>query len=190
MKYFKISAILASIALICSLVIAGMNLLTSPIVAKNNQETEYNTIVSIFNSYDKDKSQVFEGPFDNYIESKILAKDKDSKELGYVYTVSGKNAYGTIKLMVAIKDGKVYQVEFLENGQSFASTVDKHVSQNYPSSEKKSIEVGFASDSSKYDGQLDQDALNNIDVACGATFGAKLVKELVNAALNDAKGGK
>ena len=164
MKYLKISSILAVIALFCSLVIAGMNMLTSPIVAKNNQQTEYNTIVSIFNTYDKDKSQVFEGPFAEKIESKILAKDKDGNELGFVYTVSGKNAYGIIKLMVAIKDGRVYQVEFLENGQSFASTVDKHVTENYPSSEKKVIELGFKPASSKYEGDLDEDELTDIDI--------------------------
>ena len=190
MKYFKISSILALIALFCALILAGMDLLTSPIVAKNNEQTEYDTIVSIFKDYDKDKSERLEGPFDSsYIESKILAKDKDGNELGLVYTVNGKNAYGNIKLMVAIKDEEVYQVEFLENGQSFASTVDGHVSSNYPSSDKKSVEVGFVSEKKKYEGTLDEDDILAIDVKCGATYGAKLVKELVSAALDDAKGG-
>lgn len=190
MKYLKISAVLASIALVCALIIAAMNLLTSPIIAKNNAESEQKTILSIYESYDQEKSQTFDGPFGNYIESKILAKDKDGNELGYVYKVSGKNAYGNISLMVAIKDGKVYQIEFLENGQSFASTVDKHVSENYPSSAKKSIELGFSSEAKRFEGELSKEDVADIDVSCGATYGAKLVRELVNAALDDAlKGG-
>ena len=40
MKYFKISSILAAIALVCALILAAMDMLTSPIVAKNNKETD------------------------------------------------------------------------------------------------------------------------------------------------------
>ena len=191
MKYLKISSVLAGISLICALILAGMDMLTSPIIAKNNEQTEYETIVSIFNSYDKEKSEVVEGPYSSdYILSKILAKDSSGKSLGTIYTLNGKNAYGNIKLMVAIKDGEVLQVEFLENGQSFASTVNQHVISNYPSSEKNSIDVGFVSETNKYEGSLNQQELDLVDVKCGATYGAKLVKELVSAALNDAKGGK
>jgi len=188
MKYFKISSILAAIALVCALVLAAMDMLTSPIVAKNNEKTEYDTIVSIFKDYDKDKSNKIDVPADGIIKSLIKAKDASGKDLGYIYTVEGKNAYGNIKLMVAIKDGKVIQVEFLENGQSFASTVDAHVQASYPSSEKKSIEVGFVSDKNKFEGTLSKADVDKIDVACGATYGAKLVKELVNEALKDAEG--
>ena len=188
MKYFKISSILAAIALVCALVLAAMDMLTSPIIAKNNKETEKNTIVSIFKDYNEEKSVSVDVPEDNaYILAIVLAKDSSGNELGYVYTVSGKNAYGTIKLMVAIKDNEVIQVEFLENGQSFASTVDKHVHANYPSSEKKSIDVGFTSENQTFEGTLDESDVANIDVACGATYGAKLVKELVNAALEVAE---
>ena len=187
MKYLKISSILGAIALVCALILAAMNMLTSPVVAKNSEETELSTIVSIFSAYNKDKSEVVAGPYSSdYIESKTIAKDSNGNTLGIIYVVNGKNAYGNIKLMVAIKDNKVYQVEFLENGQSFASTVDKHVHANYPSSEKKSVDVGFTSDAQKFEGTLDEDDVANIDVACGATYGAKLVKELVNQALEDA----
>ncbi len=190
MKYLKISSILAAIALICAVLIAAMDMLTSPVIAKNDEQTEYDTIVSIFNSYDSSNSEEVSGPYSSdYIEKIIIARDNNKNDLGKVYTVSGKNAYGTIKLMVAIKDNQVYQVEFLENGQSFASTVEGHVTSNYPSSEKDSIEIWFKSDSSSYAGTLNNDELANIDVSCGATYGAKLVKELVTAALNDAKGG-
>ena len=39
-------------------------------------------------------------------------------------------------------------------------------------------------------GSLSAEDIENIDTKCGATFGAETIKELVNAALADAKGGK
>ena len=47
--------------------------------------------------------------------------------------------------MVAIKDDNLYQVEFVTNEQSFASTVEAHLNSKYPSSKKSTIELGFAS---------------------------------------------
>ena len=185
MKYFKVSVVLAAIALVCSVIIAAMNLVTAPVIASNKAETELQTIQKIFADYSDEKSAKEENVSDS-ITKKILASDKDGNVLGYVYIVTGKNAYGTITLMVAIKDGNLYQVEFVTNEQSFASTVEKHLHSSYPSSDKKSIEVGFTSDSglSKV-GPLSEDNVDNVDVKCGATYGAKLVKELIKVAFDN-----
>ena len=185
MKYFKISAVLAAISLVCALIIAGMNLLTAPVISKNQAETELKTIQKIFADYDEEKSQVVAGS-DEKINKKIIATDKNGKLLGYIYNVSGKNAYGTITLMVAIKDDNLYQVEFVTNEQSFASTVDGHLSSNYPSSKKSTIELGFYSDSnSQAVGELTEDEVDDVNVKCGATYGAKLIKELIQVAFED-----
>ena len=173
--YFKISLVLASIALVCAAILAALNMLTSPIIEKNDKKKETETIQA-----------------NSAITKKIIAKDSSAKVLGTLYTVTGKNAYGTITLMVAIAENKtVYQVEFLENGQSFASTVKSHVKSSYPSSEDKVYELNPYSDNeaAKVD-PLSGDDVNGIDVKCGATYGATLVKDLVNIALADAKGGK
>ena len=94
--------------------------------------------------------------------------------------------------MVAISaNNTVYQVEFLENGQSFASTVKSHVKSSYNSSKEEVYELNPYSDGEQaVVGELTQDQVNNVDVKCGATYGATLVKDLVNIALQDAKGGK
>ena len=192
-SYLKISVILASIALVCALILASLNMLTSPIIAKNDEKKETETIQAIYENYDsaKSKEESTDG-LNSAITKKITAKDSSDKVLGTLYTVTGKNAYGTITLMVAIStENTVHQVEFLENGQSFASTVNSHVKSSYSSSEEKVYELNpYSEKSSDKVGDLTQDQVEKIDVKCGATYGATLVKELVNIALADAKGGK
>jgi len=185
-KNFKIASILGGIALVCALLIALVNMLTANTIASNNSKKELNTIQAIFSDYDASKSQVQEAN-DSYIEKKIKASDSNGKVLGYLYTVSGKNAYGSISLMVAIVDDKVYQVEFLENNQSFASTVYTYLKTTYPSSADTAVHVGAYSSTDVKINSLTKEAVTNVDVSCGATYGATLIKNLVLAALNDGR---
>ncbi len=193
MKNFKISATLGAIALVCALLIALINMVTSPIIAANEEKTELETCQEIFADYDKDKSESKSGSDlsgkNSAIIKIIYAKDSSSNALGTIYKVTGKNAYGTITLMVGIDaSGSVCQVEFLENGQSFASTVNSHVLSNYPSSPSTDVHVGAYTPSNSGEiGALNEAAVDAIDVKCGATYGANLVKDLVKIALNDVK---
>lgn len=187
-KNIIIASILGSIALICAALIACVNMFTSDVIAKNNAKNELATCQAIFAEYDADKSKE-EAVSNDAIIKKVIANDSNGNELGYLYTVTGKNSYGVITLMVAIKDNSVYQVEFLENGQSFASTVVSHVKDNYPSSSDEVIYPFIKPADKEVIGSLNSDDLLNIDTKCGATFGADLIKELVNVALLDANGG-
>ncbi len=171
MRYVKISGIIGLISLICALGIALVNSVTSPIIKDNAAKKELETCQSIFPNYDQDKSVILDDYTDSAITKKIHAFDKDGNEIGYLYVVEGKNAYGSISLMVAIADESVVSVEFLTNGQSYASTVADHVNKNYKD-------------------DLSAADLAGIDTSCGATYGAELVKKLVKSALNDALGGK
>ena len=191
-NYLKISVILGSIALVCAIILAGLNMLTSPVIAQNDAKKETETIQAIYSAYDSEKSQDVTNTVNNSsITKKIIAKNSAGEVLGTLYIVSGKNAYGVITLMVAIApNNSVHQVEFLENGQSFAGTVNSHVKSNYNSSKEEVYELNpYSSKENVTIGDLSESAVNAIDVKCGATFGATLVKELVSIALNDAKGG-
>ena len=137
-NYLKISVVLCAIALICSAILASLNLLTKPIIDKNSENKQTETIQSIYSEYDSNNSKV---TYDTTTGSTgkaaeilkvVEAKDASNNILGYVYTVKGSNSYGTIQLMVAISnDNIVHQVEFLENNQSFASTVASWVKQTF-----------------------------------------------------------
>ena len=149
-NYFRISAVLGAITLVCAVILALMNMLTNPIIAKNNDKTKLETIQKIYEDYDSEKSKDYETSeiealnLDERVFDIVRVNNSNGDLKGYVFTVGGKNAYGTITLMVAIsKDTNnqnvVHQVEFLENGQSFASTVDEHVRSSYHTSEKNAL---------------------------------------------------
>ena len=188
LKNLKIAGVLGIIALVCAALIAGVNILTTQMIIDNNLKAEENTCKAIFEDYSKEESELIKVDSD-VIVKKELAKNSKGEELGYLYTVAGKNSYGAIKLMVAIKDGKVIQVEFLENGQSFASTVIEHLKAWYPSSEDSTIYLWMAPEKNPPVGELTSEDIAGINTVCGATYGAETIKELVNAALTDALGG-
>ena len=198
-NYFRIAAVLGAITLVCAVVLALMNMLTSPIIAKNNDKTKLETIQKIYEDYDSEKSKDYETEeiealnLDDSVVDVVRVNNSNGDLKGYVFTVGGKNAYGTITLMVAIsKDTNnqnvVHQVEFLENGQSFASTVDAHVRSSYHTSEKNALVLDpYSSDDSVTVGDLTSDQVDDVVVECGATYGAKLVKQLVEVALQSAE---
>lgn len=186
LKNLKIASILAGIALICSLLIALINMLTYDTIKNNNLEKELNTIQTIFSDYDSSKSIEYESD-NQYIEKKIKAVDSNDNTLGYLYTVSGKNAYGNISLMVAVVDEMLYQVEFLENNQSFASTVYDYLKTSYPSSTDTAVHIGAYNSNDFLIDSLSLSDVEQIDVSCGATYGATLIKNLILAALEDGR---
>lgn len=192
MKYAKIASVLGAISLFCALVISLFNLLTSPIIKDNNKAKEEKIYKELYSEYDSDNSKEIEdlkGVSSDIIKIMEI-HDKNDNVLGFVYTVEGKNAYGGISLMVAIEEGPIVkQVEFLSNTESFASKVASHVRNNYPQSESDSITISpYGEEESADVPALNENDVALIDVKCGATYGATLVKNLVKSALDDAKG--
>lgn len=189
-NYLKIASVLSLIALVCAAIIASVYTLTAQMIIDNAAEVELQTRKAIFEAYDKDMSEELESS-NSAIRSKILAKDKDGNELGYLYTVSKANSFGSITLMVAIdKDNNILQVEILELNQSFASTAKEHFQQNYPTSKENVIYIGIKPEEAPEVGTLTEADFESINTTCGATYSADMIKELVKTALTDAKGGK
>ena len=189
-NYLKIASVLSLIALVCAAIIASVYTLTAQMIIDNAAEVELQTRKAIFEAYDKDMSKELESS-NSAIRSKILAKDKDGNELGYLYTVSKANSFGSITLMVAIdKDNNILQVEILELNQSFASTAKEHFQQNYPTSKENVIYIGIKPEEAPEVGTLTEADFESINTTCGATYSADMIKELVKTALTDAKGGK
>lgn len=194
-KYLTISIILGTIALICAAILAALNLVTSPIIAKNSEETKKDTITTIysdcveFDEYTSDelKEKYPTATIDSKIESLIIAYSDSAKTnvLGYIYTAKGSNAYGNIEIMAAINDELgVVQVEFLENSQSYASTVSSWLKVTYNTVGATVYEVGFVSADGEDIGTVSKEDAKTVDVSCGATFGATLVRSLVTAAID------
>ena len=158
----KTSLVLTIIASCGALLIAGTNLLTSPIIEKNEVQKEVNGLSSVFG-----KDAIFAEPVeiedDNYL-SKYYDATVGTIE-GRVYKASGKNSYGEIDLLVGLVDDlSLYNICVLNNGQSFGTVLQENYIDPIASAEDKEA------------------ALQN--VTCGATFGAKLVKTLVEASMH------
>ena len=173
-KNFKIAAILMIIAAVCGLAVSGMNKFTSGIIEKNQLAKEEVLCKEIFSEFSIDESSIITDDLsDEAISKKIVANDASGNLLGYIYTVSKKNMYGPISILVGINaEGKLVSIEFLENGQTGGKNVDveNHVDANYNAG-------------------LTASDIANIDTKCGATYGANTVKELVTIAFNDYNGG-
>ena len=165
-NYLKVALVLTMITSICAVLIALLNMWTAPIIEKNAYEKEQNTLSVMY------ENAVFaETEYDESIkeiEKKFVAKDKNSDEvLGYVYIVSGKNAYGMVRLMVKVENGKAKKIEVMDNTESFKKKVNDFINANVKEND------------------LDLDSTNNLDVKCGATYGAKLVQSLVKIVLEE-----
>lgn len=176
MKKYTITAlILTLIAGICAALIASINLLTAPIIEKNNDDKKANLCKEIFDNYDAEHSKSIDD-VEGSIKEKIEAYDASGAFIGYIYTVDGSNAYGQIVLLVGItKDLKLAGVEFLTNGQSFSSEAETHLETQYKDNMTEDDILG-----------LD---LTKSDVTAGATYASKLIRSLVSEAFEDAKGG-
>lgn len=176
-KYTLTALVLGLIAGVCATLIVLLNMLTAPIIEQNTLDKKARLCQEIFVEYDMDSSKTINEGFEsNYIKEKIEAYDDGGNFLGYIYTVSGQNAYGAIELLVGINDEyRLEGVRFITNGQSFSSEADSHLNNQYK--DNMTIEDILAID------------LTKSDVTAGATYASKLIRELVTAAFNDAKGG-
>ena len=164
-QYLKVALVLMLITSICAVLIALLNMWTAPIIEKNAYEKEQSTLSVMFDN--ATFTEVDKGDSEE-IEKKFIAKDKTSdEELGYVYIVSGKNAYGMIRLMVARRGDKIIKTEVMDNTESFKKAVNTFINDKVKPNE------------------LTTDDANSLDVKCGATYGAKLVQSLINVVLSD-----
>lgn len=176
-KYITTALVLTLITALCAALIASMNLVTSSIIDKNNENKKASLCQEIFKDYDAESSElVSEGFSSSSILEKIVAYDSNSSLLGYIYTVNGSNAYGEIELLVGItEEYTLAGVRFITNGHSFANEAESHLNNQYNSG--MSLDDIFNID------------LTSSDVTAGATYASKLIRTLVAAAFEDCKGG-
>ena len=93
--------------------------------------------------------------------------ENDETPIGYAFRTDGSNNYGKISLIIGFNKDFVYKgLSIIANEQSFASTLKKGYLEVIKGGQK---------------------TVDEVDVSCGATYGAKLVKEMVKEAEKAAK---
>ncbi len=162
-KYIITSLTLCAIGAAAALVIGGTHLLTKDRIAQNEKEKQKKALKEVFESADKfsEAANDFVISKHNYLQNYYIAYSEEV-ELGYVYLVDGKNAYGEISLMVGITDAGIGQISIITNTQTYGTTLEDNYITPYQN--------GTSS--------LD-------DVSCGATYGAKLIQSMTKQANED-----
>lgn len=160
--YVLTSVTLGLIAASSALLIAASNRLTAQKIADNEQANINKGIAAIYG----ESAVVFsENDVENedykYVNHAYTVTSNDSL-VGYAYRTTGSNMYGKISLIVGFNLKEEFVSLYLvTDEQTYASTLEE----NY---------IAKVVDGSR----------NVEDVSCGATYGAKLVRDMVNEASN------
>lgn len=149
--------VLFVICAVIGVAMALVNGITKPIIEENTRNNQK----AIFEAFYKDMTDYKETT--EGLEGKVVAKYeilKDTTTIGYVYKASGSNSYGNITMLVAITDGKIVGVDYLNNEQTKNPTDIENVGKRY---ENSNIDSTFT------------------ETQAGVTVGSKLINELMNS---------
>lgn len=164
--YIITSLTLGTIALSSSALVGLTNLITKDKIVENEQNKIKSGISKIFGENSVIKSE--ENLPDKYIYSKTIyfINDSNNNPLGKAIKTIGSNMYGEISLLIGFKevDNSFISLSIITNEQSYATTL---VSNYINPVNNKDREIN--------------------DVSCGATYGAKLVRDMINDSTNASK---
>lgn len=162
-KYILTAIILGSIAAVAGGAVALTNLVTEKKIKQNEDNKLIAGVQEIFHNDNAKVNPDDEIKVSNYsyTVSYYIVKDENNALIGYAFKSSGSNMYGKISLISGFDavTHNFMSVYLLNNEQTYATTlVDKYVT------------------------PLNNNKRDLDDVSCGATYGAKLVRDMVNEA--------
>lgn len=164
-KHYIITALsLGLIAAASGGIIASVNLITRDQIKKNEEAKIRNGLVAIFGN---DLVVEEEKDLESY---QYVNHYYSLNNNNYVFRTSGSNMYGKISLLLGFSLNEEKQeygfvgLYVITDEQTYASTLED-----------------------KYISPVNSGNRNYEDVSCGATFGAKLVRDMINEATDASK---
>ena len=159
-KYIITGVTLGSIAAVAAGLIAVTNLVTAKKIKQNELDAVNSGIASIFGN---GASVSAEADLTNYqyVVHYYSVANSSNEFMGYALRTSGSNMYGKISLIAGfdVATHNFMSLYLVSNEQTYASTlVDNYVT------------------------PLNSGDRDLEDVSCGATYGAKLIRDMVNEA--------
>ena len=159
-KYILTGVILGSIAAVAAGLIAVTNLVTEKKIIENEQNKINAGIKDIFgeNSLVKEEKDLDNNKYTvHYYE----VNNSSDEFLGYAFKCEGSNMYGKISLIAGFDatSHNFMSLYLVKNEQTYASTLVENYITPLNANDRKLDEVN-----------------------CGATYGAKLVRDMVNEA--------
>lgn len=164
-KHYVITAItLALIGAGSAAIIGGTNLITSKKIEENEKNKIQQGIAEIFGQNStilNAEGEKIEN--EKYTNTMYLVKQEGLEENQYAFRVDGSNMYGKIALLVGFNHlHEFLGLSIITNEQTYAATLNENYFEPLKEADNK-------------DAALE-------DVSCGATYGAKLVRDMVKDA--------
>ena len=160
-KHYIITSVTLGVIAACSGLLIGLtNLVTKDAIAKNETKKISDGICEIYGKTSLKYEEIeFSGDY-KYVQYAYEVNDEADSKLGYAFRTTGSNMYGKISLIVGFKnDASFTGLSVIVNEQTYASTLE-----------------------SEYIDPLNEGSVDLDDVSCGATYGAKLIRDMVNEA--------
>ena len=161
-KYILTGVTLGSIAAVAAGLIAVTNLITEKKILQNDIDAVNKGINEIFESgIIKDEDDLGGYKYVNHYYE-VNYKKSELEMHGYAFRCEGSNMYGKISLIAGfdIATKSFMSISIVKNEQTYASTLVANYIKPVNSGEKN----------------------YETDVSCGATYGAKLIREMINEA--------
>ena len=161
-KHFVITSItLGVIAASSALLIGLTNLVTRDAIAKNEKKKINDGICEIYGKASLKYEEIKLSGDYKYVQYAYKVSEENDSGLGYAFKTTGSNVYGKISLIVGFKGTPcVFEgLSVVVDEQTYASTLEEN-----------------------YIDPLNSGDVAIDDVSCGATYGAKLVRDMVNEA--------
>lgn len=159
-KHYVITAItLGLIGAASAGLIGGANALTKAKIEQNEKDSIQRGIAEIFgqNSTILEENQIDGEKYTNLV---YTIKMSEEEHLQYAFRTDGSNMYGKISLLVGFNNLNQFKgMSIITNEQTYASTLVEN-----------------------YVGPVNEGNREVEDVSCGATYGAKLIRDMINDA--------
>ena len=162
-KYILTAVTLGVIAMAAGALIGATDLITRDKIAENEANRINQGFAKVFGEgANGQEDTTFEYNNYTYLKAKYAIYDANGAEIGSAFRTLGSNSYGKISLIIGFTNDNAYKgLSVVINEQSFATTLEDN-----------------------YLTPLSKGKRDISDVSCGATYGATLVKNMIDEATN------
>jgi Na+-translocating ferredoxin:NAD+ oxidoreductase RnfG subunit len=116
---FHYTFVLTVVAIVCGLMIGGMNAITDPIIQRNLEEAERKAYQEVLPAGQNFEELVLVDGVPASVQGAILGTDANGNVVGYIYTANGSNQHGSISIVISVDaSGEVLGASILSINQT------------------------------------------------------------------------
>lgn len=116
---FHYTFVLTVVAIVCGLLIGGMNAITAPIIQRNLEEAERRAYQEVLPAGQDFTKLTLVSGVPTSIQSAVEGKNASDQIVGYIYTASGNNQHGSMSIVVSVDaTGKILGASILSINQT------------------------------------------------------------------------